>query len=116
MQDKVRVELLRQPDSSGPSGWMARIGDASFPISNVEMALLEDGEPIVMLSVPASSVVVNSDPSQAAPPALRPAAPGISPSSYWGRPVQDPREAIPGWTPETSLGEQVAVNAAAHRG
>lgn len=111
MQEQTRVELLRQTSTTdGPDTWLARIGGGVFPVVAYGLEPGEDGEVLVSLVVAADSIGIGDRPKDATPPLSRPAAEKAR--STWGAPgVPDPREGLPGWPPEASLGVQVAGNA-----
>lgn len=94
-------------------GWLARVGGIEFPVVAYAVEQAEDsGAPLVSLVLAPACISVDSRPGTDPGPAAA-AATLVKPTiSYWGAPgTPDPREAIPGWAPEPSLGEQVAVNA-----
>jgi hypothetical protein len=109
--DIEHAEAQHQAALGKASGLTARVNGAEFPIFGYEIASAEDGRVLATLVVEAASLSIG-DPSQGtAAPVVRPAAPEKPTKGTWGRPGPDPREGIPGWTPESSLGEQVAQNA-----
>lgn len=88
--------------------WVARINGAEFPIADFGVAPAEDGTtPLVSLLLYADSVTVGEQ--EAESPASVAAESRPAPWGTPGRP--DPREGIPGWSP--NLAEQVARNAEA---
>lgn len=94
-------------------GWKARIAGAEFPVVTYSVEPGgEGGSALVSLLVSAGSVQVGDPSTGAVPPQVRPAVEEKPTVPVWGAPGKpDPREAIPGWSPE-KLGAQVARNMA----
>jgi hypothetical protein len=94
-------------------GWKARINGAEFPVVTFSVEPGgEGGNALVSLLIPADAVQVGDPSTGVAPPQVRPAVEEKPAVSTWGAKTADPRESIPGWKPESSLGAQVAENAA----
>lgn len=104
MTAAVTVEIT-PPDSPDLPTFGRLSGEV--PLIDWSVTRAEDGRPVVSLVFEVSAVHVVDGPvvSQSSPQ-IRPAAP-----QAWGSPRPDPREKIPGWSPEPSLGQQVALNA-----
>lgn len=108
MESHLRVEIVPRT----PSGYLARVNDAEFPILGLAMLQSEGGMVISLVLAPDSVRIGERSASEPAPE-TSPAGP---PVRAWGDPAHsDPREGIPGWTPE-GLGPQVAVHAEMRHG
>lgn len=125
-QDTVqRLAALGQIDPSQGvipdtmrQGWLARVNGVEVPVDAFAIEPGEAGDRRVMVSLAvAADVVQVGDPAAAGTQhAVRPATPEATQPTIrtpWGAPGHpDPREGIPGWTPDPSLAQQVADNAA----
>lgn len=98
--DIEHAEAQRQAALGKASGLTARVNGAEFPVFGYEIASAEDGRVLATLVVEVASLSIG-DPSQGiTAPVVRSAAPEKPTKGTWGQSGPDPREGIPGWSPE----------------
>jgi hypothetical protein len=113
MQNLGHIDPADGEVNATETGWSARINGTEFPVLDFSLQKLDDGKVAVSLVAIADSVQAGDPSLSTATPRVPAALPEEKPKrGRWGQPRPDPREGIPGWTPEPSPGEQVAQNAA----
>lgn len=95
--------------------WMARINGVEVPVDGYAVEHLYGPQVTVSLVISADSLSIGDPSLSSKAPHVRAAAQEKPKNERrpWGSGGPDPREGIPGWRPEPSLGEQVAGNAEA---
>lgn len=96
-------------------GWLARVNGAELIVDSYAVEP-DGGRMLVSLVLSVDSMMVGAMSQTPEVPSVRSAVPEPKPKNQrrpWGTARRDPREGLPGWSPEPSLGEQVAGNAEA---